>query len=427
LRCSGLSSASLPDTPQAHARNEYGQISRTAYIWSKTWSGNTAIVIVRALLARTYQPPGTFIMITAAGQMLRATGAVLMLALLSGPAPAADVYGLMRIRDLTPLDFPRLDMRPASALPMQRNWAIETEFATQNTWALSPNVQEYLKSLESSGRRRLGPADQEAIRALPGESYLVDLESTTIDVTLHHRLSQQWSAYLVASGVSYGGGSMDGTVENFHHAFGLSSFGRPAVGRNQVNMIFNLKSGRHADFNAPASGIADPTIGVRYTSFGLPEPWRLSAEAAIKVPIAGRRMLLSSGRSDYGVQAALQRRGLHHAMYLDVAAVYFAGDTYPIRQEAQVIPTVILGYEQALTARTNVVLQGYASTSAYSHRQTDLNELLANKYQVTIGVRHRSDEFLWSFGVTENVQNFNNTPDIGYQLGLAYLPARRRK
>jgi hypothetical protein len=46
---------------------------------------------------------------------------------------------------------------------------------------------------------------------------------------------------------------------------------------------------------------------------------------------------------------------------------------------------------------------------------------------VTIGLRHRSDEFLWSFGVTENVQNFNNTPDIGYQLGLAYLPARRRK
>ena len=34
------------------------------------------------------------------------------------------------------------------------------------------------------------------------------------------------------------------------------------------------------------------------------------------------------------------------------------------------------------------------------------------------------DRFLFSFGITENLQNFNNTPDIGVQLGVAYIPAR---
>lgn len=365
-------------------------------------------------------------MTTASGLMLRATGVVLMLALLFGHARAAEPYGLMRVRDLTPLGFLRLDMRPAGALAMERNWAIEAELATQNTWALSPNVEEYLKSLESSGRRRLGQAELEAIRALPGESYLIDLESTTVDLTAHYRLSEQWSAYLIASGVSYGGGNLDGTIEHFHHAFGFSSFGRPAVGRNEVNMILNLKSGRYANFGAPTGGgITDPTIGLRYGSLSLPKRWNASVEAAIKVPVAGRRLMLSSGRTDYGVQAALERRGRHHALFFDVAAVYFAGDTFPIRQDAQVIPTVILGYERALTARTNVILQGYASTSVYSHKETDLHELLANKYQVTLGVRHRRNELLWSFGVTENVQNLDNTPDIGFQLGLAYLPARK--
>jgi hypothetical protein len=29
---------------------------------------------------------------------------------------------------------------------------------------------------------------------------------------------------------------------------------------------------------------------------------------------------------------------------------------------------------------------------------------------------------IFTFGFTENVQNINNTPDIGLQLGVAYVP-----
>jgi hypothetical protein len=75
-----------------------------------------------------------------------------------------------------------------------------------------------------------------------------------------------------------------------------------------------------------------------------------------------------------------------------------------------------------LTANTNLNIQAYASTSMYSRRETDLEELLGNKYQVTAGFRHRRDNVLVSFGITENVQNINNTPDIGLQLGLSWLP-----
>ena len=27
-----------------------------------------------------------------------------------------------------------------------------------------------------------------------------------------------------------------------------------------------------------------------------------------------------------------------------------------------------------------------------------------------------------SFGITENLQNLNNTPDIGFQMGFAWVP-----
>jgi len=82
----------------------------------------------------------------------------------------------------------------------------------------------------------------------------------------------------------------------------------------------------------------------------------------------------------------------------------------------------VVAYEYALTANTNLNLQGYASSSVYSRRETDLEELLGNKYQLTAGIRHRRDNLLLSFGITENVQNINNTPDVAFQLGFVWMP-----
>jgi hypothetical protein len=50
------------------------------------------------------------------------------------------------------------------------SWAVETDLAFQNTWALSPEVEKYLVGLESAGRRELGPEELQAIRELPGET-----------------------------------------------------------------------------------------------------------------------------------------------------------------------------------------------------------------------------------------------------------------
>ncbi len=333
-------------------------------------------------------------------------------------------YGLLRMRDLSPFGFLRLDMRPAHAIAIEKgSFVIETELGYQNTWVLSPEVERYLTDLEPLGRRELGPEDFAAISALPGENYLVDYESASLDATVHYKFSQHMSAYLIANAVSYQGGFLDSTIEGFHDMFGFASLGRPAIRRNDVNLIYDLKSARFAYFDAPTrGGFTDPTLGVRYTGTSFRERWGLGFEGAVKVPFAGRRMLLSTGRTDVGVQASLQRRGDRHALYANLAVVYYAGASQPAPQEAQIIPTLILGYEFRLTERTNINLQGYVSTSTYTSRATDLNELTDDKYQASIGIRHRRDNLLFSFGITENVKNMNNTPDIGFQLGVAYIP-----
>lgn len=337
-------------------------------------------------------------------------------------------YGLLRERDLSPFGFLRLDMRPSHAVAIEPGtWAIETALGYQNTWALSKDVETYLKSLEPTGRRRIGPAEVQAIEDLPGENYLLDIETALFDFTFHYKLAPQWTLYGIVSAISYQGGFLDSSIEEFHDTFGFSSFGRPAVERNQATLIYDLKGANVVFLDKPTDGgLTDPTFGVRYGPLQISRRWQLSLESAVKVPVGGRRLLLSTGRTDFGVQASVQRFGNRHAIYVDLAAVYYDGAAEPAPQDRQVIPTLVFGYERQLTARTNVNLQGYISKSVYSHDQTDLDELLGAKYQYSIGLRHRTDNVLVSFGFTENLQNLNNTPDIGLQFGIAWIPQRVR-
>jgi len=333
-------------------------------------------------------------------------------------------YGLLRERDLTPFGFMRLDMRPAHAVSTESgSWSVETDLAFQNTWALSPEVEKYLAGLEAAGRHELGPTEVQAIADLPGENYLVDQEAAVYDVTVHYKFSPDWSAYLVASGVSFHGGFMDSTIESFHDAFGFSSFGRPALARNRTNTVMKLKGSSYVNLDSGSTGgYLDPVFGVRYSSPQRLRGWNYSVEGAVKLPVAGQREFLSTGRADIGVQASAQRRGARQAFYVNGAAVWYGGGPAPSPQQRQVVPTLVLGYERVLTARTNLNLQGYISPSLYSRAETGLRELRATKYQMTLGVRHRVQSHVWTVSVTENLQNVNNTPDIAFQIGYAWVP-----
>lgn len=343
----------------------------------------------------------------------------------SARQPAHGHYGMLRVRDLTPFGFLRLDMRPAHAVSgPPGNWGVEIDVGYQNTWVLSPNVQEYLKALP--GRRRLGPNEIQAIRDLPGEAYLVDLELGLLDLMFHRKLSNHWGVYAVLGGVAYNGGFLDGAVESFHSTFGFSSFGRPALNRNEVNVILDLKNTKVVQPDLPGSGLLDPTFGVRYTTAASPAPWNLVIEAAVKVPIDGARPFLSTGHTDFGLQLTLQRFSRRHAAYASLAGVYTEGSDITPAQRTQVVPTMILGYEYRTSERTHLIAQAYASRSVFNRDDTDLGGLLRTKYQVSVGMRYRIGASVLSFAVTENFGSFNNTPDIGFQIGWAFSPAFAR-
>jgi hypothetical protein len=58
-------------------------------------------------------------------------------------------------------------------------------------------------------------------------------------------------------------------------------------------------------------------------------------------------------------------------------------------------------------------------------QDSTLDELTAEKFRLSVGVQSRGKNFPWSFAITENVTNFEKTPDIVAQMGLAYMPRAR--
>ena len=329
--------------------------------------------------------------------------------------------GLLRGRDLTPFGFLRLDMRPAHSVTVEPGaWAVEVNLGYQNTWALSRGVQDYLLALP--GRRRLGPAEFDAIRALPGENYLADFELGMLDIALHRKLDRHWSAYAILSVAAFGGGFLDGLIENFHDEFGFESYGRPAVQRNGTNFVFDLRGVSAQRQEMPRGGVLDPTFGMRYAVNERAEPWNVVLEGAVKVPVAGKRDFLSNGNLDAGAQATLQYVNDRHGVSVSLAAVHtrvsIAGEALARR----LVPAVTAGYEFAVYPRTSLMIQGSAARAAFDGGTTDLDELRAPKYQYAIGVRHRFERSSLTLALTENVKNVNNTPDVGLQLGWVWWP-----
>jgi len=140
-------------------------------------------------------------------------------------------------------------------------------------------------------------------------------------------------------------------------------------------------------------------------------------QMAVNISLNGN-VFFSTGGVDVGAQLAAQLIRGRHAFYANGALVYYSGSGAPFYDPATVVPTGIVGYEYRWYPSIHLIAQLYANRSVYGAAMTDLDELRQTKRQVSVGVRQRLERGYLSFAVTENLINFNNSPDIGFQVGL---------
>jgi hypothetical protein len=333
-----------------------------------------------------------------------------------------ELLGPLRIRDLTPFNLLRLDMLPAHAVTGDPgSWAIEAEISHANTFAMSGNVSNYLA--RRGARGPLAPADAEAIQSLGEDAYYVDGEISEMDLTFHYGITQRSSIYVMLPLYDFAGGFLDGTVEGFHDTFGLGAQGRDFVARDRFQAVATLGKGRTTVLDSPVSnGWGDPVVGLRHSWPVGESGWDLVLDGAAKIALRGERPFLSTGSNDFGLQASLQRRFRRQGIYLSASAVRTDGRVLGMPLGSRVVPTLTAAYEVGVTRHTSAILQLYASESDV--RDTSIEEIKANKYQASLGLRSRRGPLVYGFAVTENVVNFQNTPDIGVSLTLGWISPR---
>ena len=359
-------------------------------------------------------------------QISRAPWLALLVALCA-LAPAAAVaeedgwqtLGLMRVRDMTPFGLARLDMLPAHAVAATPGtFAFEVNVSYQNTWALSDNVKDYLES-RGVERGEITADDVAAILALPGDAFLLDGELGLVDLTLHYRVSRHFGVYATIPYFFAGGGFLDATIEDFHDAVGFSSAGREFVPRNDWIAIGSLEGTTVVIDKTPDSEFGDPVFGLRYSLTSSPSRYNVVLEGAAKLVLFDNdSRLVSTGNNDYGVQVSLQRFFTRNALYLSLAGVYYQSPDPGLSKDTW-IPTVVAGWETRIAKNTSFILQGYVSKSVV--QETTLDELSAEKIQATIGIQRLYRGNVFRFGITENLANFNNTPDVGVNLSIARI------
>ncbi len=350
----------------------------------------------------------------------------LALALLPPAAAAEEAWrtvGLIRVRDMTPFGLNRLDLLPAHAYDMPPGtFAFELNFTYQNTWVMSRNVERYLER-RGGERRDIGPADVAAILALPGDAYMIDGEFGLADLTLHYRFTERLSANATIPYHYFGPAFLDTTIEGFHNGIGISNDGRNYVPHDAFTAVAHLGDTTFVLTEAPASAFGDPVVGLRWSALPDSPRWNVIAEAAVKIPWRNEQRLLSTGAPDYGAQLSLQRFFRRNALYLSLATVWF-GSPDPQLARDQWLPTAVAGWETRLSRRTNFVAQLYASRSTI--QKTELAELSDDKFQATIGISWILREYVVRFGITENLVNYDNTPDVGVNLSIGRpFPGRR--
>lgn len=351
--------------------------------------------------------------------------APLAVALAVPPSRAAEINryivdtGPLRIRDQFLLGMGFLAFDPVSAdIQPKGGWQLDLINTITNTFAHSSVIEGELEardqrdSLTLSQLRAIDAADSgDGIFQLDGELYRTA-------IAVRRGLGKGSQIELVLPILNFQGGIVDSTIEGFHDTFGFGQAGRTGVAKD--DFLAYARSSRAELFldRAPGIRLGDVVIGSKLDLLRRsPERrFKLALETLVKLPTGDESELASSGSTDLGAQVLMTRYFDKACLHTSFGLLYL-GEWEELGTPSQLLPSLMAAYERALGPKSSGLAQLTVSESPF--RDLELDELAETSIQVTLGFKR----VLWErqvlfVGFTENIQNLNNTADVGFHVGL---------
>ncbi len=325
--------------------------------------------------------------------------------------------GPLRVRDqfLLGMGFLAFDPGPATVLAKGK-WQVDVILTVTNSWANSEVVEE---SLDNRGQRL--PLSEEQLNALddsvPNGIFHLDGEVYRTAVAVRRGIGKNFQLELTVPVLSFRGGSLDSLIEGTHNAFDLGQAGR--LGTHQDDFLLFVTGPNTRLFADEEFGttLGDIVLGAKY---GILEEhpehrWTVSAEGLVKLPTGDEDKLSSSGSLDLGVQVQATRYFQKSCLHGAVGVLYL-GDAETLGISSQTLLSGMMAVERLFTKRSTVLAQLTVSQTPFDDLELPL--LSENSIQVTLGYKRAiNSKSVLLFGFTENIQNFNNTADIGFHVG----------
>ncbi|MDE2728777.1 MAG: DUF3187 family protein [Gemmatimonadota bacterium] len=317
-------------------------------------------------------------------------------------------------RDQFPVRMLFLGLRPETGDLLPRRsiqWAVQFDYA--NTYASTLPVGDTLIA-------------DDYYRAAPPDEYrlFVDTESLRLSVDLDWRIASRLQFGMTLPFLKHGGGFLDGVVEGFHGAFNLSNGGREWAPRNDYG-VFVVRDRRFWIRSVESAGFRPGDLVVRMKTPLNRGGGRvvMAIAGALKLPTGSLETLTGSGGWDF--QAAFfatwrpdrpKRDMIFHA---NLAHSRLGrpthGEGFPLRS----ITTLVLAFEYRTTGRLAALLQTQVNIGPFPSSR--LGPLNRTAIEATAGARYALSESLsLDAGLTENLSQYQNTPDVGMHVGIVW-------
>lgn len=329
------------------------------------------------------------------------------------------------VRDYSFPGFLLLGFTPAPTAPLgKNNTAIELRHSIINDFQVSPEVENYLHMTRNGSPRRLDGSDVDYILSLPqGSAYYIDGEFSMSEFAFMFGLTDRVDIGLGLNYIHYGGHLLDEIIYDFHEGINVGQGGRGYVENNQVQVVLGRDNGSDVVMlTSPSSGgMIDPHLFVRIALPDLPGDWHSSLALGVKPALMNEEKFLSTGSWDVGFQLTTEKQFTMDSLLLNVGSVspgrFKQTDFNPPN-----LPFLNISWIHQFESwpYTRSFVQALFAEHPY-HELVD-SELGELEFQMTLGMKWDTSLGIFGLGITENLLNFNNTPDFGIHFIWSSLP-----
>lgn len=258
------------------------------------------------------------------------------------------------------------------------------------------------------------------------ETLFLDGETRRLEVGVRYGLTDRIEIGVEVPYLWHESGSLDSLIDDWHAAFGLPDGFRPLQPTDSLQFQYTSGGVDQVNLTQNTRGLGD----IRLTGgwmLSRSDTRRLALRAGLKLASGDSDELLGSGGTDLSLGLA----GDYDAWfgnprlsaYFLASAVWLGEPGLLADRYEELVGHLAFGAGYQAFERLELRLQAIARTAAFD---SDIGHLGESSLALTVGGNIRlADSWRLSLAVVEDIK-VDSAPDVAFQLGLHFLPPRRR-